>query len=222
MPGLPPVLSLHMLFTQLSYNLARHKRPIPVVRNVDAARDFVFAHNAAAPPKLHHDPELELQRLASNFAKANQWRRGRPPSWWRSRRKATLGGSSANPADAPEVEPFIPTRLDEAAELRAIEGLLAGLSSRGMANATDHLIGMLIDALADQWIADIRAQHARYIAHITPMLEQAEASAREADVRVTYDHSVLAHKTLALEAALLRLIGGDQMDRREGRRGTSG
>ena len=36
-------------------------------RNVDGARDFVFAHNAA-PPETHRDPDLELQQLTQRLA----------------------------------------------------------------------------------------------------------------------------------------------------------
>jgi Caspase domain len=46
-PGQPANLTLHVLFTQLHDNLARDHRPAPQERSVDAARDFVFARNAA-------------------------------------------------------------------------------------------------------------------------------------------------------------------------------
>lgn len=221
-PGPWPTLSLHALFTQLSYNLARDKKPIPVERNVDAGRDFVFAYNAAAPPELHRDLDLELQRLSSSLAKAKRRSPERSSAWWRGHRKATLGGSLSDPADAPEVEPFTPTRIDEAEALRVVEGLAASLPPGSMSDATGYLLDTLIDTLADQWIADIRAQHARYVARVTPILGLAEASAQEADVRVMRDRNILGHKVLALETALLRLAGRDRTDHREGSRDTSG
>jgi WD40 repeat protein len=46
-PGQPSGLRLHPIFTQLRERLAEDKRPVPTERSVDAARDFVFAHNAA-------------------------------------------------------------------------------------------------------------------------------------------------------------------------------
>ena len=65
-PGQPAGLRLHPLFTQLRDNLARDHRPIPDARSIDAARDFVFAHNAA-PAETHRDTELELQHLAQRL-----------------------------------------------------------------------------------------------------------------------------------------------------------
>ena len=62
LPGQPPGLRLHSIFTQVKTNLARDHRPIPDVRNVDAARDFIFAHNAA-PPQTHTDPVVELEQV---------------------------------------------------------------------------------------------------------------------------------------------------------------
>ena len=67
MPGQPAGLRLHPLFTRVRDNLARDQRPIPEARSVDAARDFVFAHNAA-PPQTHRDPELEVKQLAQRLA----------------------------------------------------------------------------------------------------------------------------------------------------------
>ncbi|MDG9703004.1 caspase family protein [Streptomyces sp. DH37] len=63
MPGHPPELTLHSLFTRMQENLARDGRPVPPrARVVDAARDFVFARNAA-PPETHADPAEESRRL---------------------------------------------------------------------------------------------------------------------------------------------------------------
>jgi len=68
-PGQAPGLRLHPLFTRLRDNLERDKRPVPHERNVNAARDFIFAHNAA-PPETHRDPVVELQQLHKRFAEA--------------------------------------------------------------------------------------------------------------------------------------------------------
>ena len=46
-PGQGPELRLHPLFTRLRDNLRRDGRPTPVARSADAAREFVFARNAA-------------------------------------------------------------------------------------------------------------------------------------------------------------------------------
>jgi hypothetical protein len=48
-PGLPAELRLHQVFTKLRDNLSRDQRPVPDQRSIDAAREFVFAHNAAPP-----------------------------------------------------------------------------------------------------------------------------------------------------------------------------
>jgi len=61
-PGEPAGLKLHPLFTELHDNLARDGRPVPQKRSVDAARDFVFARNAA-PPETIVGPDAEVVRL---------------------------------------------------------------------------------------------------------------------------------------------------------------
>jgi WD40 repeat protein len=68
-PGERPGLRLHQLFLRLHDNLARDQRPIPYERSVDAARDFVFAHNAA-PPETIRDPDTELRQLTESLAAA--------------------------------------------------------------------------------------------------------------------------------------------------------
>ncbi|ROQ82745.1 putative Zn-dependent peptidase [Streptomyces sp. CEV 2-1] len=68
-PGQPAGLKLHPLFSQLHDNLARDHRPIPQERSVDAARDFVFAHNAAPPEKIV-DPAEELAAVGRKLAEA--------------------------------------------------------------------------------------------------------------------------------------------------------
>jgi hypothetical protein len=140
-------------------------------------------------------------------------------SWWRrrrGRRLSALGGSPpADPAVVPVAERFVPTPIDETAARREIESLVAGLAPGGVDEATGAPLDNLINALADQWLADVRAQHARYVARATPLLERVEASVGQTDVLAMHDHSVLAHKVLALETALLRMVGHDRSAHRE-------
>jgi hypothetical protein len=68
-PGQAPGLTLHTLYNQLRHDLERDKLPVPCIRSVDAARDFVFAHNAA-PPQTHRDLDKELQHLTQQLAQA--------------------------------------------------------------------------------------------------------------------------------------------------------
>ena len=71
--GEAPRLRLHSLFTSLKDTLERDGRPVPRERSVDAARDFVFAHNAA-PPETHRDIDLELRLLNQRLAEAEDKR----------------------------------------------------------------------------------------------------------------------------------------------------
>ena len=66
-PGERSNLRIHSIFSTLSENLARDHRPVPQARSIDAARDFIFARNAA-PENTHRDPELEIQRLSAQLA----------------------------------------------------------------------------------------------------------------------------------------------------------
>jgi hypothetical protein len=211
-PGLPAVLPLHALFAQLSFNLARDKRPTPVERNVDAAREFAFAYNAAAPPELSRDPDLERQRLAASLTRRSPRPRWQVPVRWRRRQRPTLSSLSIDRTDISDIEPFVPNRVDEASALRAVETIAVGAHPTGTTGGMIGQIDTLVGVLEDQWIADIRAQHARYVARVTPMLELAEASAAEADVNAIRDRSILSHKVLALESALLRLVGLNDVD----------
>lgn len=70
-PGQPPGLRLHALFTRLHDKLGSDGLPVPHARSVDNARDFVFARNAA-PPRKHRDPEQELQQIRQQMAKAEE------------------------------------------------------------------------------------------------------------------------------------------------------
>jgi WD40 repeat protein len=69
-PGETPGLRLHQLFLRLRDNLVRDQRPVPYERSVDAARDFVFAHNAA-PPETIRDPDAQLRQLTERLAAAD-------------------------------------------------------------------------------------------------------------------------------------------------------
>jgi hypothetical protein len=66
-PGQAPGLQLHPLFTRLRDNLSDDGKPVPCERSVDAARDFVFAYNAA-PPETLRDPDAELRQLNRQVA----------------------------------------------------------------------------------------------------------------------------------------------------------
>ena len=66
-PGLPAELRLHHVFTKLRDNLSRDQRPVPDQRSIDAARDFIFAYNAA-PPDTQSDTQAELRRLNLRLA----------------------------------------------------------------------------------------------------------------------------------------------------------
>ena len=72
-PGQPSELRLHPLFTHLRDRLASDKRPVPVERSVDAAHNFVFAHNAA-PPEAQRDLDRELTELSQRLAEAEALR----------------------------------------------------------------------------------------------------------------------------------------------------
>jgi hypothetical protein len=60
--GKPALLSLQLLFRTARDRLAEDHRPVPSERNVDAARDFVFAHNAA-PAEFYVDQDAEIRKL---------------------------------------------------------------------------------------------------------------------------------------------------------------
>jgi hypothetical protein len=68
-PGQPAGLRLHALFVRLRDTLARDNRPVPVERSVDAARDFVFAHNSA-PLEVQRDLDREVTELSRRLAEA--------------------------------------------------------------------------------------------------------------------------------------------------------
>lgn len=66
-PGQPYSLQLDVLFRQLRENLAADRRPEPQSRNVNNARHFAFAYNAA-PLETHHDPDQEIKDLQRRLA----------------------------------------------------------------------------------------------------------------------------------------------------------
>ena len=62
-------MRLHPLFRRVRDNLSSDRLPVPSERSVDAARDFVFAHNAA-PAETHQDPDAQLQWLTQLLSEA--------------------------------------------------------------------------------------------------------------------------------------------------------
>lgn len=66
-PGLPAEIRLHQVFTKLRDNLSRDERPVPDQRSIDAAREFIFAYNAA-PPDTQSDTQAELRELTLRLA----------------------------------------------------------------------------------------------------------------------------------------------------------
>ena len=66
-PGEPSGLRLHSLFVRVHDKLATDGRTPPVQRNVDAARDFVFAHNAA-PVETQYDQGREIAEYRRKLA----------------------------------------------------------------------------------------------------------------------------------------------------------
>ena len=134
-----------------------------------------------------------------------------PPAWWhgaRIRRLAAMGGRyhSAQSAE-PRIKPFTPTTVDEAGARGEIEQLVSGLAPGGVDEATGHSLDNLINAWADQWIADVTAQHAWYVARIVPEQTLSEATSGQVSAIALYDRNVLAHTVVAIESALLRLVG---------------
>lgn len=130
-------------------------------------------------------------------------------SWWQSRRRWRRG----HPVTT-EVEPFVPTQVDEAAARAEIDSAVAGLMPGAVDEATGRPLDNMINAWADQWVSDIRAQHARYVAVTGPQQKIAVATLDKANLLAGRDRSVLSHKVLALESALLRMIGYDRAARR--------
>ncbi len=127
----------------------------------------------------------------------------------RSRRIVAFGGvrGPADPAVPPQIERFTPTPIDEGQARREIEGLVSGLAPAAVDEATGGPLDNLINALADQWVADVRAQHARYVASVIPKLELTEAEGNQVEAMRSHDRSKLSHMIVAVESALLRLSG---------------
>jgi hypothetical protein len=68
-PGEAPDLRLHPLFIRVRDKLSSDRLPVPSERSIDAARDFVFARNAA-PPETHQDPDAERRLLTQRLSEA--------------------------------------------------------------------------------------------------------------------------------------------------------
>ncbi|HXL88739.1 MAG TPA: hypothetical protein VN969_07080 [Streptosporangiaceae bacterium] len=135
----------------------------------------------------------------------------------RGRRLKALGGNKYPKAHLyiPTVPRFQPDPINEAGAREKLNSLIEGLAPEGVDEATGHPLDNLINAMADQWVADVRAQHARYVATLTPMMELAEATTSQTDVVVMHDRSILSHQVLGLESALLRMVGHDPKDHRD-------
>jgi hypothetical protein len=134
----------------------------------------------------------------------------------RGRRLNALGGNSypRKPYHMPKVPRFEPVPVDEAQARQKLGKLIEGLAQGAVDEATGHPLDNLINAMADQWVADVYAQHARYVATLVPLMELTEATTEQTDVVVTHDRSVLSHQVLGLENALLRVVGHDPRDHR--------
>jgi hypothetical protein len=222
LPGHPPKLRLHEIFNELSQNLARDKLPSPTVRNINEASDFLFAYNVASPEYLPGS-DRAFSALGGDSADEASWPGRRKPTW-RHRISALFAGAGAppDPADLPAIRPFLPGTVDEVAARREIEHLLRDVPPGHLGDLNGESPNRLIDALASQWVADIRAQHGRYLVSANPVIQAAEADARRARAIAMRDRSILSHKIVALESALLRIAGRDQWDQRGKHRDAAG
>lgn len=131
------------------------------------------------------------------------WRHGA-----RSRRLAAMGGRDlrSQPIE-PRIEPFAPPAVNEQIAQQEIEKLVVGLAPGGVDEATGHSLDNLINAWADQWIAEVTAQHAWYVARTVPEQMLSEAMTSQVGVLLAHDRSVLGHTVVGVESALLRLVG---------------
>ncbi len=221
LPAHPPTLRLHEIFIELSRNLTRDKLPIPTARNVDEGSGFLFAHNAASP-RYRVGSDRAFQRPNGDPADAGGGPGRRQPTW-RRRISALFAGVRTPPdlAALSAIRPFLPGAVDEVAARREIEHLIRDMPPGHPGAPDGQSLDRLIDALADQWVADVRAQHAHYVAGVSPVLQAAEAHARRARAIAERDRSILPHKVMALESALFRIAGRDQRDRRGDHRDAS-
>ena len=138
-PGEAPGLKLHPLFIRVRDNLSTDRRPIPSERSVDAARDFVFARNAA-PLETHQDRDAELRLLTQRLSEAEA---RRVQEHAEAKAQARLNTSSGELALPPVVKrtvaaPQAPP-ADRAAEGRA--GLDGHLQVRGPSRLVRTLAG---------------------------------------------------------------------------------
>jgi hypothetical protein len=215
-PGHPPVLRLHEIFLQVKDNLVRHGLPTPAVRNVNAASDFPFTYNAASLIS-RADWDDGWQRHGRAAVRAGREPRRRWNAWRRPRPPAVLSG------DDPVIDPmsplaagrFVPTPVYETAAWREVERLVKELTSGWTSEEKSHSIDYMIDALMAEWLADAREQYAHYIAGVSPLLMAAEANTERAKALAARDRNILSHSVMALESALLRMVGQD----RKGRQG---
>jgi len=222
MPGYPPALRMHEIFTQLSHNLAqaKPKLPAPTDRNIDAAREFLFAHNGATPEP---DADSVLTPPKTDLADSGRNPRKQHVAWWPRRLPALLatGDSLADPLGPPTIGRFLPNPVNETAERREIERLVNELPPDRIDEAGGYSPDHVIDALEAKWVAEVREQYAHYLASVTPVLRAAEANAKRARAREARDRSLLSHKVMALNSALLRMAGHDQGNHRGDDHGAS-
>lgn len=132
-------------------------------------------------------------------------------AWWREardRRLVAMGGhSQVGELDRPEIEPFAPAAVNDEAARRKIDELVSGLAPGAVDEATGHSLDNMINAWADQWVTDVCAQHAWYVARASLRQDLSDAAARQVNDLAAHDRTVLAHTVLAVESALLRLVG---------------
>jgi hypothetical protein len=210
MPGHPPALRLHTLFAQLSENLTHDGLPTPTIRSIDSANEFLFAYNAASL-SYGADPDRTFRQVTGQLNGSGR-EPGRPGRGRWGRRLLPLSAdydSSAYPASPPAAGRFLPTPVDEMTARRVIERLAKEPPGR-LDEGGDRPLDGLIDALAAEWVADVREQHAHYVASVYPIVRAAEAEARRARKLAERDRHILAHKVMALESALVRMAGHDR------------
>lgn len=132
-------------------------------------------------------------------------------AWWREardRRLVAMGGRrQVGESDRPAIEPFAPAAVNDEAARRKIDELVSGLAPGAVDEATGHSLDNMINAWADQWVTDVCAQHAWYVARASLRQELSDAAARQVNDLAVHDRTILAHTVLAVESALLRLVG---------------
>jgi hypothetical protein len=144
-PNQPSGLRLHPLFVHLRDRLARDGRPVPVERSVDAAHDFVFAHNAA-PPEVQQDLNRELTELRQQLAEAEARRAAAEAA----RDRARLQGEARERALQAEIAERIRELEAEIKKLNAQAARAKTLEKkRKLSEAIDTAERLLEDTVAE-------------------------------------------------------------------------